>query len=328
VEEIKEQQLNAAPPRVSTIALDCPVWLDALVGQLLEKEPARRPHSAEAVGMMLAEAKKKEQSRTSVTQHALGGFSALKLPLDKGEARKLVRGRGAERDEMEQGAAFWERPWFVGLSLVVLLAIIAGGVMAAIRPPSEEKLVQSAERLMRSENPVDWREAEELYLKPLLARFPKSDYAAKAKEHLDTIAMQQAQQHAKTLQRLGRTPARESERLFSEAMRYEQFGDRLTALDKYQGIVAVIPADGEDRPFVLLAKRQIAAINEDKSGTAEVREAFVRGKLAEAGRFQDAGKLLEARKIWYGLEALYGNNAELGPLIEEARAKLKEGKGE
>jgi hypothetical protein len=216
----------------------------------------------------------------------------------------------------------------LGLSLVALLAILAGGVLFALQPPSEQKLIQSAERLMASENPVQWREAEDAYLKPLLARFPNSEYAAKAKEHLDTIAMHQAQQHAKTLQRLGRTPARESERLFSEAMRYEQFGDRLTALDKYQGIVAVIPPEGEDRPFVLLAKRQIAAINEDKSETAEAREAFVRNKLAEATKLQEQGKLLDARKIWYGLESLYGSNAELSPLIDQARAKLKEGQEE
>jgi hypothetical protein len=323
VDEIREQQLSAIAPRVSSIALDCPVWLDALVSQLLEKDPARRPHSPEAVGLMLAEARRKELSRASVTQHALGGFSALKLPADKSEARKLVRGRRVERDETTEGAPIWEQPWFLALSLVVLLAILGAGMAFALKPPSEEKLVQGAERLMASDNPVDWREAEDSYLKPLLARFPESEYAPKANEHLDTIAMHQAQQHAKTLQRLGRTPSRESERLFTEALRYEQFGDRLTALDKYQGIVAVVPPEGEDRPFVLLAKQRVAAITEDKSESAEAREKFIKDKLAEAAELEEQGKRLEARKIWYGLESLYGNNAELAPLIDEAREKLK-----
>jgi hypothetical protein len=323
VDEIRDQQLSAAPPRTSSIALDCPVWLDALVSQLLEKDPARRPHSAEAVAVMLAEAKKKELSKASVTQHALGGFSALKLPLDKGEARKLVRGRRAATEETSGGAPLWERPWFLALSLVMLLAILGTGLSFALRPPSEQQLIEQAERLMASDNPVKWREAEQSYLKPLLARFPNSQYLPKAHDHLDTIAMHQAQQHAKTLQRLGRTPSRESERLFTEAMRYEQFGDRLTALDKYQGIVAVVPPEGEDRPFVLLAKRQIAAITEDKSDSAIAREKFIKDKLAQAAELEQQGKRLDARKIWYGLESLYGNNAELAPLIEEARAKLK-----
>ena len=326
VDEIRQQHLTAVPPRVNSIALDCPVWLDALMSQLLEKDPVRRPHSAEAVGLMLAEAKRKGLSQASVTQHALGGFSALKLPLDKGEARKLVRGRRAERDEREEGAPLWERPWFLALSLVILLGILATGLSLSLRPASEQQLIKGAERLMASDNPVDWREAEDSYLKPLIARFPESEYVPKAQEHLDTIAMHQAQQHAKTLQRLGRTPSRESERLFTEAMRYEQFGDRLTALDKYQGIVAVISPEGEDRPFVLLAKQRVAAITQDKSESAEARETFIRDKLAEARALADEGKRLEARKIWYGLESLYGNNAELAPLIDEARTRLKEGK--
>jgi len=33
------KQLNTSPPRVSAIALDCPIWLENLILKLLEKEP-------------------------------------------------------------------------------------------------------------------------------------------------------------------------------------------------------------------------------------------------------------------------------------------------
>src|SRR5207302_1699195 len=111
LDELVEQQLNAPPPRVTTLALDCPIWLDAIVAQLLEKEPSRRPHSAEAVGLALAEAKKKAASGTSVAQHALGGFSALQLPVDKQEARKLFGSKQARREAREDATPIWERPW-------------------------------------------------------------------------------------------------------------------------------------------------------------------------------------------------------------------------
>jgi eukaryotic-like serine/threonine-protein kinase len=324
VEEIRAQHLESPAPRASSVALDCPVWLDALVAQLLEKDPNRRPHSAEAAGLMLAEAKRKVQARSSVTQHALGGFSALKMPADKQEARRLFGGRRARDEANAETTPVWERPWALALALIVLLAILGAGLSFAFKPPTEDQLIRSAERLMASENPVNWREAEDSYLQPLLKRFPSSDYVPKAKEHLDTIAMHQAEQHAKTLQRLGRTPSHEGERLYSEALRYEQFGDRLTALDKYQGIVSLLKPEGEDRPFVLLAKRRIAAITEDKSSSADAREKFVREKLSEAELLHEEGKHLQARKIWYGLESLYGNNAELAPLIDQARERLKE----
>ena len=64
---------------------------------------------------------------------------------------------------------------------------------------------------------------------------------------------------------MGRTPAHEGERLYCKALRFEQFGDRLTALDKYQGMVSVLKPEGDDRPFVLLARRQIATITLDTS---------------------------------------------------------------
>ena len=88
-------------------------------------------------------------------------------------------------------------------------------------------------------------------------------------------------------------------------------------------MVNVLAAEGDDRPFVLLAKRQIAAITHDKSVSAEAREKFVTDKLAEADELLAQGKKLAARKIWYGLESLYGHNAELAPLIDQARAKLQ-----
>src|SRR5262245_61196109 len=282
LELLREQKLNTVAPRASSIALDCPVWLDALVAQLLERDPNRRPHSAEAVRIALAEAKKKELSRASVTQHALGGFSSLRLPIDKQEARKLVAGKKSQLEHAPEGTPFWERPWFLAVALLSLLVLLAVGITFAMKPMSEQQLIREADSLMASENPVDWRRAEDIYLKPLLARFPSSEYAPKAKGHLDTIAMHQAEQHARTLQRLGRTPTNEAELLYSEASRFEQFGDRVTALDKYQAMVNVLPAEGEDRPFVLLARRQIAAITHDKSGTAEAREKFVEEKLAEA----------------------------------------------
>jgi hypothetical protein len=58
------------------------------------------------------------------------------------------------------------------------------------------------------------------------------------------------------------------------------------------------------------------------SSSADDRQSLVKQKLAEAAALAEQGKLLEARKIWYGLESLYGHNAELAPLIAEARSRL------
>ena len=83
-----------------------------LVAQLLEKDPLRRPHSAEAVGLALAEAKKKAASGVSVAQHALGGFSTLRMPADKHEARKLFGGRRSVKKPRTKARRFGSGPGF------------------------------------------------------------------------------------------------------------------------------------------------------------------------------------------------------------------------
>ena len=47
--EIFDQHLDAAPPRLDVVAKECPADLADLVDQMLEKEPADRPRSAQAV---------------------------------------------------------------------------------------------------------------------------------------------------------------------------------------------------------------------------------------------------------------------------------------
>lgn len=53
--EILQQHLRKPPPKASSFALDCPVQLDNLIGDLLQKDPERRPESAAAVAARLRE---------------------------------------------------------------------------------------------------------------------------------------------------------------------------------------------------------------------------------------------------------------------------------
>src|SRR5579872_1338592 len=46
--EVLQQHIRQPPPRVSSMALDCPVQLESLVADLLQKDPEHRPANAEA----------------------------------------------------------------------------------------------------------------------------------------------------------------------------------------------------------------------------------------------------------------------------------------
>jgi serine/threonine-protein kinase len=53
--EILQQHIRQPPPKVSSFALDCPIQLEGLVSDLLEKDPERRPVSAGVVAARLRE---------------------------------------------------------------------------------------------------------------------------------------------------------------------------------------------------------------------------------------------------------------------------------
>lgn len=53
--EVLQQHIREMPPKVSSYALDCPLGLEALVAELLQKDPGRRPLNAQAVALRLRE---------------------------------------------------------------------------------------------------------------------------------------------------------------------------------------------------------------------------------------------------------------------------------
>jgi len=122
--------------------------------------------------------------------------------------------------------------------------------------------------------------------------------------------------------RYARDPSSEGERLYAEARRYEQFGDRLTALEKYQALETLLAESVDDAPFVQLARRQIAAIDGGDAASAS-RAELLTERLARAEELEAAGQTVEAGTLRRSVIALYGNNRELAPLVEQARAALE-----
>lgn len=311
------KHLEEAPPHVATIALDCPVWLDALVNQLLEKDPLKRPHDATAVAMALREAKEKAASGAAVAQAATGP-SALRVGQNKGEAKEVRELLGKKKKRKKKRGPFYERAWF----LAACLALVVGAAAWAFWPLNEEQLYQHAEPLMAGNDDNEWKRAREKYLEPLLERFPQGQHAAWAREQTDKIEMAKAEGRLRVHERRGFKPDSEGERLYANAKRYEdEFNDRLTAYEKYKSIAEILSPEGKDRPFVLLAKKRSNELM-NRSGSADERLAIIQRRLDDAEALEADGKRMEARKIWTSIVTLYGDNRELEPLIERAQKRL------
>ena len=317
-EEVARGTAEQTPPKVAALVLDCPIWLSAVVEQMLQKEPASRPHGAAAVQLALREVRRRAAAGTGVAEHASAGFSPLAIPADRAEARALL-GRAADADpeKVDDGAPFYEKAWFLLTSLLLLVGVAAW----LLWPPSEATLRRKAEEMLAAGSRTSISQARSLYLDQMLRRFPDGQHADWAREQIDHVEMVEAE-HALSVRLKQNLPLRnEGEKRFAEALQYEQFGDNATAIDKYHSIVELLGDQPEYRPYVRLARRQIGRIEAKGAGDGEA-ERIIQSKLNEADALMQSGRpgsTIAARKIWDSIVELYGDNAALTRLVEQAQ---------
>ena len=176
------------PLSPAKIVLDCPVWLDKLVLQLLDKNPAARPPTATAVRLALAEVRKRSMSRTSVAEHASSGFSPLAVTdqKERDEARSLLGRDLVDLDEKPptpDGTAWHDQAWVLLPVMLMLLGLIA----YAVWPESEGTLRKQAEALIAKETKSALTDAKIYPLREMLARFPDGEHAEWARQQINQI---------------------------------------------------------------------------------------------------------------------------------------------
>ena len=312
--ELLYQHIEKKPVRVSTFALDCPVWLDTLLSQLLEKDPDKRPRDAATVSRALTEIEVKVAEQASVLTHAASGMPTnLAVTADGTQVRGLLKGKKKKKRDT---SPFYERTWFLAACLALLVGFMTWGFW----PMSEEKLLKKATALMESTEPADWTIARKDYLSVLQTKYPDGKSAPQVQKYIEKIEMYEAEEKLKYKTRWNRELSSEGERLYAQARQYELFGDRVTALEKYESMIKVLGEGPEARPYVNLATRQKGLI--ESSGSKLDRLKIVAEAMENAEKLYREGKVVEAREIWKSIIALYGDNRELRPQVKKARARL------
>lgn len=302
------KHMEEDPPLVRELVMECPIWLERLVDQLLSKDPEDRPYDALAVQMSLDEVVQKVADRATIS---------TVTSADQETAKKKRRKRKKKR--REAATPFYERTWFLVSSLVAVAAFVTWMMW----PLNEDQLIAKAEKqLANVEELYQKKDVMRKYLLPLLEKYPEGEHAEKAKQLVDDIEMEEAESDIEGRIRRNREAKSESERLYREAKRFEAFGDRLTALEKYRGLVTLQKDDEKSRPVVNLARREIARLEKQSSKSSD-RAAFLNQQLHEADKLHNDGQLAAAKRKWESLLALYAGNQEFEPQVEQARARLK-----
>lgn len=312
-------QIRQTPaPNVASFAMDCPVWLSAIVEQLLSKDPMRRPFSVAACLLALREAERRQSEGVGVLQHATAGFSPLQMNVDRREAEKVL-GIKQKKEKAPREGSFLESTWLLVAGLV--LAII--GIVWFMLPPSEAKLYSQAESYLKSENWVDWNQARDVYLKQMLERFPEGNYAEWAQDRSLWVDAREAERRMDRDEKRGRkegwSPAQTQ---YSEARGFERFGDLSSALDKYRAIQTLFADQEESKPIIYLAGEAIARIRE--SGETSSLQTLLTKKMEQADEAYGRAQISTAKLIWESIVELYAADSQVAPIVEQAKLRLEE----
>jgi eukaryotic-like serine/threonine-protein kinase len=300
--------LEQDPPEINSAVPDCPVDLDRVISKLLEKDPEERYYDALALQVALDETEQKVTTERAAAQQTMAGGSGTTVA-GSGPTAQTTIGK-KKKKKKKKFVPVYERTWFLGSCLAILIFCVAW----LLWPRNEEQLFAQAQKLQEKEDLLGARDQYSRLLK-------SAAFGDQAREEIDKIDMEVTENQAMKSMGLNREPQSEAERLYIDALRFERFKDRITALQKYRSLVDLLKDREADRKYVNLARKKIRDI-EDSGGKQQDVISLVNDNLARADELAAKGDSFEAHNIWNGIVTLYGGNRELEQQVKYARARL------
>ncbi len=272
--------------RPAVLVKECPIWLDTLIMQMLEKDPDRRPRDAAMVSEALGEIAEKVRAQHSAGVDAARGRRvdrARHAPdvdeTDKEAARALRGGKGKKRKK-KAAVPFYRRLWFqiAGAAVVVLLLsgavylMVAGGIGAGIGavtgPPKLDDLYAEAKPLMESGELDQLRQAREGPLTKFEHHYAAStdDKARQMREWINAVDVAEKQSKLDKLVRSATgklafkiDPLPGAETLARDAAVQETKGNVDDAVALWRELAQKYKPEGPDRGWALMAEARVRA---------------------------------------------------------------------
>lgn len=275
---------------------DLPHEFDALICQLLEKNPDDRPADALVVGKQLERLQRQVARKSQLTTDELRssttlGGTGIRLPEDMGPtgpAGMMSEMMRAELEQMKQTGPIGQllnRAWVLIFLIVILLGILIWGLW----PPSVESRLDDVRRLLERD---EWAAASEL-LDKVEQQYPSHPYHVQVELYRERIAKRDAAVKARWAGKNDTAPtpavASEAERFYREAQRDFDNGDYPRARLTWEKLVAAF--DGVESQHQWVTKAREALAKADARDLAAVEEAI---NLAKKEPPEQAEKRLKA----------------------------------
>jgi hypothetical protein len=317
--ELLFKHIEEEPPNVREFNMDCPIWLDRLVHEMLAKEPEERPFDALAVQTRFEDVRQKVAEQESVVKATVaGGGAGMTLKdVHPGLAKALGKKKRKKRDP-DAHLPFYEKTWFLALSLLVLIGL---GTWWAW-PKSEAARYEDLKAAM-AEGDDSTRREKHAEVEAYLADFPNGPHEAEARTWLEDIQLIKARGSVAALERNpNRKADNDGERLFVEARRYEADSDRLGALKRYEAMIKLLEDKPDMKVYCRLASERIQSIQSGIDSESDPVQ-FVRREIAAADALYQEGKSIKARDRWKAIVDIYKDKPEFMTLVEYTKARLE-----
>ena len=247
----KKKQTQPAPS-VAAHIMNCPIWLDKIVGRMLDPDHKQRPHSSREVVLAFEEIKKIDASKTSAASQISGNFNPLNKGTDKTTANRLL-GKD-HRDLADSRGSFFQSVPFL---LIALSGVAALTVWLAI-PPSTEKIIEKTREQVDSNSPNQWRTAS-MEMKQLMQS--QSPFAGDAED----LFYKARQKMLVDLARRGVNNSilqSEETQQFSAAYQLEIAGEEEQAQFRYLQLAQTVDSGGDQRHIFFEAKKRFNQLSE------------------------------------------------------------------
>jgi hypothetical protein len=296
---------------------EIPHELDAIVCELLEKDPGRRPADAMVLFRRLDSFKRKlayqaTHGNARTVEYVMGQSATHPRGNVEGPATLMSRLMRQELERERVGGLFWQffnRPWVLLGLLILTVALIVW----SFRPLSEEKMFQHGAALMQSPEPADWETAWDNYLGPLLDKHPDTPFRAEVEKFRIRYEASKAARKAKLAARWA-GPVSEAQWFYQEGLRRCQQGDEAGARRTWKLLVRAFQDVPSEEPWVRLAEQEL-----EKLGTKPPPDRQwepVRQALQRAHQLREQGHDKEAAAIVDALKALYRGDRQAEALLK------------
>ena len=315
-----KMKMNAPVPSVSAHVMNCPIWLDKVVTQMLSPDPRKRPHSARAVVMGFEEIKNIDATKKAAVSQITGGFNPLTAGQDKSEARRLL-GIKKKKKKKSADVPFFQR---ISFQIAALVGIIALTVYMVI-PKSQQAMIDKAKPLIASAEHSDWTKAR-IELEKVIDR--GGPLAVVGEEMFFESSRKSLVFHAEqgNVNRL----QTENVQMFSKAVRLEQDGKIDEACDLYSELVGNVDPNGKERHISVECKarlRQLANRVELPTDVDQLSEL-----IGEAGAANSTGQLVKAHDLlaritleFAGVDGYEGTVAAATDQLKKIKMRIAEG---